>query len=62
MKYIFPILFLLLATQTLGHGEHQATDGVIFYVENESGNIVLDVTSLAKEVTSSTILPDSFST
>ena len=48
MKYIFSILFLLLATQTLGHGEHQATDGVIFYVENESGNIALDVTSLAE--------------
>ena len=48
MKYIFSILFLLLTTQTLGHGEHQATDGVIFYVENESGNIALDVTSLAE--------------
>ena len=48
MKYIFSILFLLIATQTLGHGEHQATDGVIFYVEKESGNIALDVTSLAE--------------
>tara|TARA_E500000178_G_scaffold170297_1_gene169654 strand:+ start:2604 stop:3113 length:510 start_codon:yes stop_codon:yes gene_type:complete len=48
MKYIFSILFLLLATQTLGHGEHQATDGVIFYLERESGKIVLDATSLAE--------------
>ena len=48
MKYIFSILFLLIATQTLGHGEHQATDAVIFYVEKGSGKIVLDVTSLAE--------------
>ena len=48
MKYIFSILFFLLATEALGHGEHQATDGVIFYVEKGSGKIVLDVTSLAE--------------
>lgn len=47
MKYIFSMLFLLWATHSLAHGEHQTTDGVVFYVDNESGKVVLDVTALA---------------
>ncbi len=48
MKYIFSILFLLLTTQSLGHGEHQTTDGVVFYVDKESSKVVLDMTALAE--------------
>jgi hypothetical protein len=48
MKYVFPILFLLFATQSLGHGEHFTTDGVVFYLDNESGSVVLDETALAE--------------
>ena len=47
MKYIFSMLFLLWATHSLAHGEHPPTDGVVFYVDNESGKVVLDVTALA---------------
>lgn len=48
MKYIFSILFLLLTAQSLGHGEHQTPDGVVFYVDNESDKVVLDATTLAE--------------
>lgn len=48
MKYLFSALFLLLATQSLGHGEHQTPDGFVFYMDKKSGEVVLDVTVLAE--------------